>query len=465
LAKLSKRNNRSTKSRKAGARQATPSVSRVDAGISVSLADRLSPFTIPPNLIASRPRDSNVISTGGQVFPDGTSLELTREAEAGNNRLLFWADGKSSTGQVVDLYGSRYAPGQGADLIQHLPETPAPYESTAALFDAVAAFIRKYSRLDQDNAALLTFVCLSSFFFDCISMSPCLLLFGPPIPAMSLLRVIRCVCRHGFLSSGSSIRGLPPELRPTRLVCQADTNIDKELAALQFRGVHSSSGAPREINGTTLIYAGDTEFKTPFADVCFPFQVAFDGPPFSLQDEALEIPTITRLQNRLLMYRLQNRSRVKSSRFDVPDFSGITREFARTLGGCIVDAPDLQSRVIELLRPHDEADRTRYAVTLEAIVLEALLVDCHERKPSVHVGDIAAVANKILKERGEFVKLSPKQIGGRLKNIGIRTARLDSGGRGIYLLNEQCARIHKLGRAFGVATLREGLPGCRFCQQ
>lgn len=463
MAKLSKRSNRRKKPSKPAARQTPPPVSRLTRTISAALGDRISRFTIAPNSTASRPRGQIVTPAASRILPDGTCLEVTRKR--GKEGLVFWADGEPLVGRVFDVYNSRYAPSEGVRLIRHLPETPTPYESTASLFDAVAAFISKYSGLDQDNAALLAFVCFASFFCDCVNMSPSLLLFGPPILAISILRVVQCVCKHGILAVGSSVRGLPPELRPTRLICQPGADIEKELAALQFRGVHSASGAPREISGATLIYAGESEFKTAFADVCLSLPIAFDGPSFSVQEEELEISTITRIQNQLLTYRLKNHSRVKSSRFDVPGFSGITREIARTLGACIVDAPDLQARLIELLRPQDNADRASYAVTLEAIVLEAMLVHCHERKTSVHCGEIAEVANKILKERGEALEISPKQAGGRLKKIGLRTGRLDSSGRGIYLLNGQCARIHELGRRFGVATLRNGLPGCPYCQQ
>lgn len=375
LATISKRN-RSKKSRKSSARQTPSPASQVNAAIPGSPDERFSSVTIQPKLKGSRRRDPNLIPIGSRTFPDGTCLELTRDGETGENRLLVWGDGESSTGRVVDRYGSRFAPSEGAVLIPHLPERPAPYDSTAALFDAVAAFIAKYSGQGRDNAALLTFVCFASFFSESVSMSPSLLLFGPPIPAMSLLRVLQCVCRHGIVSAASSVRGLPPELRPTRFICQPDANIEKELAALQFHGVQSAS-APREIHSATIIYAGDAELKTPFADVCFAVPIGLDAPSFSLQDERRETPTITRLQNQLLMYKLQNDLKVKSAFFDVPEFSGFAREFARTLGACIVDAPDLQARLVGLLRPQDTADRTRYAVTLDAIILEALVVACH----------------------------------------------------------------------------------------
>jgi len=165
------------------------------------------------------------------------------------------------------------------------------------------------------------------------------------------------------------------------------------------------------------------------------------------------------------MYRVQNYYKVKASHFDVPEFSGAARECARTLGRCIVDNPDLQSRITTLLRERDEAERTEGASKLDAVVVEAFVVCCHERKASVHVGELATLANGILSRSGESVELSAKQVGGRMKGLGFRTTRLDSGGRGIYLLNGQCARIHELGRAFGVPTLREGLPGCPYCQQ
>lgn len=185
---------------------------------------------------------------------------------------------------------------------------------------------------------------------------------------------------------------------------------------------------------------------------------------FSTQDEEREVATINNLQNRLLMYRLQNFAQVRSSQFDAPEFSGSTREMARTLGRCIVDAADLQARLLDLLRPRDDAERTEGTGRLGAVVVEALVVACHEKRPSVHVGQVAELANAILSRSGESFQLSPKEVGAKLKQLGFRTTRLDSAGRGIYLLTEQCALIHKLGRAFRVPTLCEGLPGCPHCK-
>jgi hypothetical protein len=118
-----------------------------------------------------------------------------------------------------------------------------------------------------------------------------------------------------------------------------------------------------------------------------------------------------------------------------------------------------------LLRLRNDADRTEGTSRLEAVIVEALIVCCHERRTSVHAGEIAALANGILSRQDEFLKLEAREVGAKLKKLWLRTTRLDSAGRGIYLLKEVCARIHDLGRAFGVPALREGLPGCPHCKQ
>jgi len=205
------------------------------------------------------------------------------------------------------------------------------------------------------------------------------------------------------------------------------------------------------------------ELKSLFVDAGIWMPVSPMLRSFSTHDEEREVATINNLQNRLLMYRLQNFAQVRSSQFDAPEFCGSTRETARALGRCFVNAVDLQAKVLDLLKARDDAERTEGKGRLEAVVVEALVVVCHEKRPSVHVGQVAELANAILSRSGESLQLSPKEVGAKLKQLGFRTTRLDAAGRGIYLVSERCALIHKLGREFGVPTLREGRPGCPHC--
>jgi len=317
--------------------------------------------------------------------------------------------------------------------------------------------------MNEEESALMASFSLSSYFSDCFTMSPSLLLFGEPLVAISLLRVLACVCRHSVLSIGWNAGALPPELHPTHLIGQIDGRVERQLVGFQFPGFGVLNAQPRQWSGASVIYAGDSEPNSPFAENCLRLWVSSANRSFGLWEEEPEAAGIIRLQNQLLMYRLENHSKVKASRFTVPDFCSITGEHARTLGRCIVDAPELQSQLTELLRTRNDAEQTESAGKLDAMVMEALLVCCHERKPSVHVGQIATLVNTILTRDEETLELSAKQVGSRMKKLGFRTVRLDAGGRGIYLLNGECARIHQLVRSFRAAASREHLPGCPHC--
>jgi hypothetical protein len=406
-----------------------------------------------------------VVPTSGEVLSDGSFLEIVRDSTTGAERVLHWSEERCAIAPEHVFAGRSYVPTTGAEALRHLPLRPVPYGSTESLFSHVCEFIAKSLGATEGETALLAFVCFSSYFCDCLTQSPCLLLVGDSsVPAISLLRVLGCICRHPVLLAASSLHGLPHELKPTRLICQPDPSLNKLLPALQFPGFGIVKRGLRQISGATAVYMGNLELKSPFADVglCVPVSPTLNS--FSTQDEEREVATISGLQDRLLMYRLQNFAQVRSSQFDAPEFSGSTREMARMLGRCIVNAADLHARLIDLLRPRDDAERVEGTRRIEVVVLEALVVACHEKKPSVRVSQVADLANGILTRGGESFNLSPKQVGARLKQLGFRTTRLDSAGRGIYLLKEQCAHIHKLARAFGIPTLHQGLPGCPHCQ-
>jgi hypothetical protein len=406
-----------------------------------------------------------LIPTSGEVLRDGSFLEPVRDSATGAERLLHWSRGRSKIAPEHVFEGCCYVPTQGAAILRHLPSEPTPYGSTENLFEGVCEFAAKSLAVTEDEAALLAYFCFASYFCDCLTMSPCLVLFGPfCLAAIPVLRFLGCICRHSVLLAESTLHGLPRELRPTRLICQPDPGLNKLLAALQFPGFGISDRGLRQVSGAAAIYVGDMELKSLFGDAGVWIPVSPMLRSFSTQDEEREVATINNLQNRLLMYRLQNFAQVRSSQFDAPEFCGSTREMARALGRCIVDAADLQARFLNLLNPRDDAERTEGTRRLEAVVVEALVVVCHEKSPSVHVGQVADLANAILSRSGESFQLSPKEVGAKMKHLGFRTTRLDFAGRGIYLLTEQCALIHKLGRAFGVPTLREGLPGCPYCK-
>ncbi len=107
----------------------------------------------------------------------------------------------------------------------------------------------------------------------------------------------------------------------------------------------------------------------------------------------------------------------------------------------------------------------------EAIVLEALLLLCHQRRKIAYVAEIALATNKILFARRQINVIdgpgavTPRELGAKLKAIGFHTVRLDAAGRGIAFDPHIVKRIHELARLHGTATALQGLPGCPYCQE
>jgi hypothetical protein len=417
---------------------------------------------------ATPERESDLTVTAAEVFPDGSVLELVRDPSApARPALLHWDGRLARIAAEIVVDGCHYVPPEIDPKVWRclrLPSGVLPHGSTPELFDNIRGLIMKYSGL-IDYATQLTYFVFSSFFVDCLQTAPSLLLHGcADEEAIALLRLLSWFCRHPLCLADAGL-SVPDYLRPTRLICQPHASTERLLAALHLPGFAISyRGSLHELSGATAIYVGEEELRSPFLDSCLRIPVTPAGQLVSCYDERREAAVIEQVQNKLLSYRLTHYGKVETSEFDVPEFGGSVRGLARTLGACIVDAPDLQVRLVELLQDHDQAVRLDRVSKIESILLEALLVCCHERRPEPHVGEIAELANDILSRHSEILTLSAREVGGKLKALGFRTTRLDSAGRGFYLLGENCKRIHELGNSYGVPSLKEGLPGCPYCQ-
>jgi hypothetical protein len=418
----------------------------------------------------SSDQPSELYPTAGEVFQNGAILELVRDAsEPERLALLYWDGQRSTIDREIMIAGGRYTPLEMPNLASqlHLSSGPKPYGSTAQLFNEVRGLMAKFSELTDSDLWLVTYFVFASFFRECAAFAPCLLLSGSMAESIALLRILGWLCHHAVLLADTGINGFPEGFRPTRLICQADGSLEKLLAPLQLSGFGiCRQGGLREICSTTAIYIGEEESCSPFAESCLRIPIAPSRQLLLASEEQREVTTILKLQDALLCYRITNFSRVKNSDFDSPEFSGSTRELARSLGSCIVDSPELQDRLIALLRPHDEAVRSERARNVVSVLLEVLLFCCHKRRESVHVGEVTKIANTILSARGETLTLSPRKTGSCAEVFGLshdQTGRW----RARFVLPERrpaqnshaLMRVQNVGTsgwAFGVPFLRTG---------
>jgi hypothetical protein len=120
-----------------------------------------------------------------------------------------------------------------------------------------------------------------------------------------------------------------------------------------------------------------------------------------------------------------------------------------------------------MLADEDARNRLERSLSLESIVLDALLFFVHdpERREAVHVGEIAKIVNEIRMGRGATHKLDPRKIGHVLRSLDFRTQDVDSAGRGVLLVEKVRRAVHRLAWAWEAPSVRNDVAQCEICQE
>jgi hypothetical protein len=183
----------------------------------------------------------------------------------------------------------------------------------------------------------------------------------------------------------------------------------------------------------------------------------------ALDDEQLS-DIATELQNKMLAYRLANFAKIRVSRLRGANFTDQTRELAVNLAACVMGDPELAAGVVPLLKERDECVRGQRDKDLEVVVIEAVLGVFHENeKKRVQVTEIAALANSILRSRGEFIEYTPEEVGHRLVILGLERTRT-AAGMCLILTSAMRRFVHGLARTYDVPSVASVVSGCPDCK-
>lgn len=198
---------------------------------------------------------------------------------------MHWKDGRSAITTGFLWEGKGYVPTDDAVHLKHLPSGVSAYPCAQAVFEEVNAFIVLALKVSSESATLLTHFCVASFFADVLAICPFLMLSGDSMGATSLLRLLGCVTRHPLLLADCGIHCTARELRPTRLILQANSRVDALLAPLQSPGFAISDRGLRQISGAVAIYVGDFELRSQHLEAGLLYSVPPTLRFFSPQDE------------------------------------------------------------------------------------------------------------------------------------------------------------------------------------
>jgi hypothetical protein len=405
--------------------------------------------------ISERCEENPVVRTGGEVFSDGSILDLVR-IPTGELSFVFW-DGKSAetSGQFA-RQGETFVPPKIDPTILRslqLPASAVEYGSTRKLFTEISSLISQVTEGTDGVVELLASFVLATWLKDFLPFAPFLWIVTPPAATSApLAQMLKVLCRHALVVddiSSAGFRSLPMDLRPT-LLTEIFQPSRRELNLLR---ASTRSGALIAVGGKVIdascakIVFAPEPLRDP-ASAGFPLELVLPAAReyIPLMGAAETERIAAEYQAKLLCYRLANSAKVQTTpAFDLGKFTVVMQQVAHSLSASIVDDDELQVQIVRLLESVDGEIRVSHTSLLLAIVVEALLARCHITTGRyLPVGDLTQYVNSILLCRGDMHEVSPETVGWSLRALGLRTDFIPGGRKGLILDGDMRKKIHRL---------------------
>jgi hypothetical protein len=400
------------------------------------------------------------IPSAGEIFADGTMIELVSGSSALNKpELLLWKGRKTTVGPHIEHGGQTYeVPQLGPSVYRatRFPSRCTDYGSARALFTAIADLFRQRLDLPDRESSLLACFSISTWLADCLPTAPNLTLSGPDEEiGLDVLRLLGCVCRHPLVLAEitpGTFRSLPTQLAFTLLLDQQGLkpNMQRLLRASSHRGLHlaGNRGTIIDLYGPKVIFCGSAAAVDNLGGGVIHISVTPSQLRTSALDEQVQNEIANKFQSTLLMYRLRNCGKMNGAQVDVSTFTPVMRQLARALAICFPEDSELARDAVQLLRPQDEEVRGQHSRDVNCAIVEILWASLHGLKQrDVKVDELAKDVNVLLQSRGELLEYSAEEVGWKLRDLNIQRHNHRS-GRHVLLDRDTSQNVHRLARAY-----------------
>ena len=417
----------------------------------------------------SEPEDRS-IATSGEMFTDGSLIELVAPANDGKPALLLWNGKSVRIAPQIDHLRHVYQPPEldvSLRRAMRFPSAAKTYGRAKSLFKGVASLFERYIGLPAPETAMVTAWVATTWFPDCLSNPPALVVSGPEMShAITFFRLLGCVCRRALILaefSRRTFRSLPMALRPTLLVNQPymSRTITSLLRASNYSGlfVPGDRGTVLDVACSKAVYRGMESEADLWDDTALHLALPparSDLPPLGAREQD-DIANL--FQAQMLMYRCCTFRQVRESRLaaGLPTFPN--SEMARNLAACIQGETEFAQTVIPLLQRQQEDVLARRACDVNIALVEVVWAESHEAK-EIAISRVAELTNALLRCRGELLVYNGQEIGWRLKNLGFCRHR-NGGGMVLRFSREIRLLVHQLARHYGLTLF--AIDGCGDC--
>ena len=406
-----------------------------------------------------------IAKSTGEVFGDGSILELVSPETDRALRFLLWENGKQTIASRIEHGGRAYElPDMNETIVEAIrfPSDANEYGSAGNLFAEICEVFARYLGIASEEAALLTAWSTSTWFLDCFSSPPTLVISGvDTCHAVTLLRMLGCFCRRSLLLAEIDRSGLLDVafLQPTLLLNQPG-QLPRIWPLFDSSNYHGlcviGKGRAHRVAGCKAVFAGMMNIKAEGA-VRFSLAPGHGGLPTLDAERQAEIAG--RFQPHLLMYRLRNLLMVRESCSSVlPRY--LVNATARSLIASFRDEPNIAQAITPILRRQEEEERVTAGCDVVRAIIEAIWPSLHNNEEPL-IGRIADLVNALLRTRGETLVYSPEEIGSKLRSLGFDRHRSDR-GKVLRPCRQNSVTCHQLARRFLLDS--PPVAGCADCQ-
>jgi hypothetical protein len=396
--------------------------------------------------------DRPVVRTSGEIFGDGSIIELVSPATDRQLQLLFWHKQQKKVAPQIEYRGRLYqVPDVNETLLQAIRFPSDADENGAAhkLFAGVRDLFERYIGVTPEEAALLTAWSTSTWFPECASSPPTLLISGTDMcHAITLLRMLRCLCRRALLLADISRSGLLDVtfLQPTLLLNQPGQlpKIWPLFGASNHHGVSVlGKGRAHNLAGCKAFFLGMEDTWTDGA-------IHFALPPargeLPTLDALRQAEIARRFQSRYLMYRLRNLQKIRESHSAVHPVNFPHTATAHNLAACIDGEPNIAQAIAPILQRQEQDTHVQNSCDVARVIIEVIWAPLHDRE-EIPISRISDLANALLRSRGETLAYSSEEVGWKLRNLGLYRRRNGS-GKILRPSRENILVVHQLTRRF-----------------
>ncbi len=404
---------------------------------------------------------------------DGAIVEWVKDCtDPTKIRFLVWKGGRGNIQDSVTDNGQVFFPPAFDRTMAkaiRLPTGILACGGPEELLNEIAAVLRDHIDFPDEKHPLIPAFSLSTWFPEFLRFAPYLVISGPPGSGKTtLLKLLGCLCRRSLLLgdiSCAALYRLTDLLRPTLLLDESE-----------FDGTKESRDRRRYLRaGNTpggYVARGDKLFEIacpkiiclnrPFDDIALSARaIQISLLPSNRKLKPLDPLTLDQIAAeilpKVLMFRLTYFGRVRSSPVlveQIQQFTPKMRELGYALAAPLMGDTRLEAKLIEALQAQDEDAASERSQDPMWCVVEALFDYCHRKGGEVSVGELADHVNQRRLFAEEECLFKARGISPFLKNLGIKTIRLGSWGRGVEFNLEFRRKVHALAKRFGI-TRRE----------